>query len=330
MPKTVVVSFCEEACMNSYVSGLVSVVIPSYKRADLLAKAIETTLAQTYGHLELLVVDDNVKGDAYSRKLHEIIGSFKDKRLYLIEQEKHVNGAAARNAGIRAAKGEYIAFLDDDDYWEPQKLERQVALLSALDASWGAVSCMMRIYLQGRLICASLPYRDGAILLDLLTRKTSLGTGALLIRRTALDDSGYFDEALERHQDLQLFARLAAKYKIKLLRTYLHNREYKDAQNRPSPGQLQGIKTAYFRSIQDILDTLKPSELKKVYIMHDFECAYVFFKNGLRKEGLAKLLGVFRTPTTLYLALERSVRRIVGMKGKFLLQWKYGVGRAKW
>ena len=327
MQKTAMVDYCEEVRMNTYVPGLVSVVIPSYKRADLLAKAIETTLAQTYGNIELLVVDDNVKGDEYSRKLRDIIGGFRDKRLHLVEQEKHVNGAAARNAGIQMAKGEYIAFLDDDDFWEPQKLERQVALLSSLDASWGAVSCMMRIYLHGRLICSSLPYRDGAILLDLLTRKTSLGTGALLIRRTALDDSGYFDEALERHQDLQLFARLAAKYKIKLLRTYLHNREYKDAQNRPSPGKLKEIKAAYFRSVGDILDELKPSDLKKVYIMHDFESAYVFFKNGLRKEGLAKMMGVFRTPATFCLALERIVRRIAGTKGRFLLQRKYGVER---
>lgn len=316
--------------MNTYLPGLVSVVIPTYRRADLLVKAIGTTLAQTYGNLEVLVVDDNVKGDEYSRKLRDIIGGFQDKRLRLVEQEKHVNGAVARNAGIRAAKGEYIAFLDDDDYWEPQKLERQVEMLASLDAGWGAVSCLMRIYSHGRLICSSLPYRDGAILLDLLTRRTSMGTGALLIRRTALDDSGYFDEALDRHQDLQLFARLAAKYKIKLVRIYLHNREYKDAQNRPSPGRLKEIKAAYFRSIQDLLDKLKPSDLKKVYIMHDFECAYVFLKNGRAREGLWKMLGIFRSPSTLYLALERSVRRIVGTKGRFWLQRKYGAGRAKW
>lgn len=313
--------------MNNYIAGLVSVVTPTYRRADLLVKAIETTLAQTYRNIELLVVDDNVKGDEYSRKLREIIARFPDKRLHLVEQEKHVNGAAARNAGIRAAKGEYIAFLDDDDYWEPQKIERQVALLSSLDESWGAVSCLMRVYLHGRLLACAIPYRDGSILLDLLTRRTSMGTGALLIRRTALDDSGYFDESLDRHQDLQLFARLAEKYKIKLDRVYLHNREYKDGQNRPGPEQLQRIKAAYYHSIQDILDRLKPSDLRKVYIMHDFESAYVFFKNGFRKEGLAKMLGVFRTPSTLYLALERVARRIAGMKGKFLLQRKYGVER---
>lgn len=311
--------------MSNYVQGLVSVVIPTYKRADLLVKAIDTVLGQTYKDIELLVVNDNIKGDEYSQKLYEIINSYTDDRLHLVEQEKHINGAAARNAGIRVAKGEYIAFQDDDDYWEPQKIERQVKLLGSLDDSWGAVSCLMRIYSHEKLILSALPYRDGSILLDLLDRRTSMGTGALLIRRTALDDCGYFDEALKRHQDLQLFARLAAKYKIKLDRVYLHNRENKDNQNRPSVEQLKEIKSAYFHSIQDILDGLKPSDLKKVYIMHDFECAYAFLKNGNRKEGLQKLLGVFKSPYTFYLACERSVRRIIEKKGKNYLQRKYSL-----
>lgn len=314
--------------MGALIPGMVSVVIPTYKRAETLVKAIDTTLAQSYEDIEVLVVNDNTKGDDYSCALHAILARYPDKRLHLIEQDKHVNGAAARNAGIRQARGEFIAFLDDDDYWEPQKLERQVKLLSSLDTSWGAVSCLMRIYSHGRLISSSLPYRDGAILLDLLDRRTSMGTGALLIRRTALDDCGYFDESLERHQDLQLFARLAAKYKIKLDRAYLHNRENKDAQNRPSLEQLKGIKASYFRSIQDLLDTLPPSDLRKVYIMHDFECAYAFLKNGRVQEGLEKMFGIFKSPATVYLALERTLRRIAEAKGRFFLQRKYALSEA--
>jgi len=306
--------------MKEYVPGLVSVVIPTYKRADLLVKAIDTVLEQTYRNIELLIVNDNIKGDEYSLKLYDIINSYSDSRLQLVEQDKHINGAAARNAGIRVAKGEYIAFQDDDDYWEAEKIERQVKLLSELDENWGAVSCLMRIYSHDRLVLSALPYRDGEILMDILTRRTSMGTGALLIRRRALDECGYFDENLKRHQDLQLFARLAAKYKIKLDKVYLHNRENKDNQNRPSVEQLKEIKKAYFQSIQDILDGLKPAELKKVYIMHDFECAYAFLKNGYTQEGVKKLLGIFRSPYTLYLACERSVRRIVEKRLRFYLE----------
>ena len=311
--------------MSHYITGLVSVVIPTYKRADLLIKAISSVLGQTYRNIELLVVNDNEKGDDYSQKLYGIINNFKDDRLHLVEQEKHINGAAARNAGIRVAKGEFIAFQDDDDFWEPQKIEMQVKLLDSLDESWGAVSCLMRIYSHNNLIQSTLPYRDGKILLDLLDRKTSMGTGALLIRREALDNSGYFDESLKRHQDLQLFARLADKYKIKLIRFYLHNRENKDGQNRPSAEQLRDIKNAYFASIQDILDQFGLKNLKKIYAMHDFECAYAFIKSGKKAEGIKKFFGIFASPSTVGLAIEKTSRRIIETRLKKLLCKKYSL-----
>lgn len=309
--------------MAEYEKGLVSVVIPTYKRSDLLKKAIDSVLHQTYQKIQLLVVNDNPIGDVYSQALYALLSEYDDPRLRLVEQEKHINGAAARNAGIRQATGEYIAFQDDDDYWEPDKIERQVRLLSSLDASWGAVSCLARTYKNGELTLCALPYRSGEILMDVLTCQTSLETGAVLIRRSALDDSGYFDEHLKRHQDLQLFARLTEKYKVQLDPVYLHNRETKDGRNRPSADQLREIKQAYFSSIRDILDRLSSKDRERVYIMHDFECACVLIRNGQSKEGLRKFLGVCRTPRTLYMAIKRIAVRMIGQKCRYMLQKRY-------
>lgn len=309
--------------MAEYEKGLVSVVIPTYKRSDLLKKAIDSVLHQTYQKIQLLVVNDNPIGDVYSQALYALLSKYDDPRLRLVEQEKHINGAAARNAGIRQATGEYIAFQDDDDYWEPDKIERQVRLLSSLDASWGAVSCLARTYKNGELTLCALPYRSGEILMDVLTCQTSLETGAELIRRSALDESGYFDEHLKRHQDLQLFARLTEKYKVQLDPVYLHNRETKDGRNRPSADQLREIKQAYFSSIRDILDRLSTKDRERVYIMHDFECACVLIRNGQSKEGLRKFLGVCRTPRTLYMAIKRIAVRMIGQKCRYMLQRRY-------
>lgn len=311
--------------MARYEKGLVSVVIPTYKRSELLQKAIDSVLNQTYKNIQLIVVNDNIIGDEYSQELYKLIENIHDDRLIFLEQEKHINGAAARNVGIRRATGEYIAFQDDDDYWEPEKIERQVALLSSLDKTWGAVSCLMRIYSHEKLVLAHLPYRDGSILMDILDRRTSMGTGALLIRREALDDVGYFDEALMRHQDLQLFAALTAKYKVKLDRVYLHNRENKDAQNRPSADKLQAIKDAYFASIGYIMDTLTPAQRKRVRIMHDFECAYAFYRSGKKKDALKKAFGIFKSPITLYLAVERTVIRFLSKTFRNYYDRKYSV-----
>lgn len=294
-----------------YVKDLVSVVIPTYRRSDMLTRAVNSVLGQTYTNVECIVVNDNSVGDEHSQILYGNLKAYKnDPRFRFLEQEKHVNGAAARNVGIRAAKGEYIAFLDDDDYWEVEKLQLQTEWLKTHDESWGAVGCLSRRLLNGELQLASFPYRTGNILMDILCRRTGLGTGAVLMRRIVLDEAGYFDESLMRHQDLQLFACLAAKCKIGLVKKYLYNIEIRDTQNRPSPEKLKAIKEAYFTSIRDVMDSLTPVQRKRVHIMHNFESAYAFYRHGRKKEGAGMMLGVLKSPVTLYLAVERVAQRI--------------------
>ena len=311
-----------------YVKGLVSVVIPTYRRSDMLTRAIDSVLGQTYENVECIVVNDNIVGDEHSLVLYEKLKVYEsDPRFRFLEQEKHINGAAARNVGIRAAKGEYINFLDDDDYWELEKLKLQVDWLKAHDESWGAVGCLSRRLLNGELQIASLPYRTGNILMDILCRRTDLTTGAMLMRRKVLDEAGYFDESLMRHQDLQLFACLAAKCKIGLVKKYLYNIEVRDAQNRPDVEKLRMIKEAYFVSIADITDGLTPTQHKRMMIMHDFECAYAFIHGGKKADGLKKLFGIFKSPATLFLAAERVIVRLLGSKFRRYYNKKYSTVR---
>ena len=107
------------------VKGMVSCIIPTYRRSDSLIKAINSVLAQTYKNIEVIVVDDNDPDDKYSIMVQDKLATIKDERLRYIKQERHKNGAAARNTGIKASRGEYIAFLDDDE-WLPEKLEMQI------------------------------------------------------------------------------------------------------------------------------------------------------------------------------------------------------------
>lgn len=109
--------------MEAIDNNLVSCIIPSYKRTDTLRRAINSVLKQTYKNIEVLIVDDNFNGDEYSEQVRNIVVSFDNPRIRLISQPMHINGAEARNAGVRAAKGEYIAFLDDDDEWLSEKIE---------------------------------------------------------------------------------------------------------------------------------------------------------------------------------------------------------------
>src|SRR4030042_6253183 len=116
--------------MNNFVSqqiasGLVSVIIPTYNRADCVTKSIDSVLSQTYNDYEIIVVDDGSTDNT-----RQILQSYVDKCLIHYIYQDNAGCAAARNSGIRAAKGQWIAFLDSDDTWLPDKLAEQMQYLS--------------------------------------------------------------------------------------------------------------------------------------------------------------------------------------------------------
>ena len=115
-------------CQSPGEPGLVSVLIPTFNRAYILGKTIESVLAQTYQSLEIIVVDDGSTDDTRT-----LVATF-DSRVRYIYQE-NAGLAAARNAGLAAAQGEFIAFQDSDDLWLPWKLQAQVALMRRFPGS---------------------------------------------------------------------------------------------------------------------------------------------------------------------------------------------------
>ena len=118
---------------SKYIDGLVSVVIPMYNSAKYITPTIKSALNQTYKNIEVLVIDDCSKDNSV-----EVVNSIaqSDLRLHCIPQEKNQGAAVARNRGIKEAKGQYIAFLDSDDLWAEDKIEKQVALMKAKNAAF--------------------------------------------------------------------------------------------------------------------------------------------------------------------------------------------------
>jgi len=106
----------------------VSVIIPAFRRPGSLKRAIKSVLEQTFQDFEVIVVDDNNPGEIKTQT-HEIIQDFNDERLRYAPHEINKGNAVARNKGINLAKGEYVAFLDDDDFFLPQKLEEHINIL---------------------------------------------------------------------------------------------------------------------------------------------------------------------------------------------------------
>ena len=116
------------------VNPRVSVILPTYNRAQLIAQAIQSVLDQTYQDFELIIVDDGSKDET-----EEVVNSFDDERIRYARHEENKGANAARNTGIAMARGEYIAFQDSDDKWLPEKLERQMRIFLITSTDIGVV-----------------------------------------------------------------------------------------------------------------------------------------------------------------------------------------------
>lgn len=189
-------------------NGRVSVVLPTYNRATLVGRAIDSALSQTAAELcEIIVVDDGSTDNTA-----EVVAAYGSRVRYL--RQPNAGVSAARNAGIAASTGEFIAFLDSDDLWEPDKIERQLAALRR----WPEA-----VLVGGR---AADRFADGSVRLHPLPRITLdepmdlfpallqtnfLATLTVMVRRVALAGMELFPEDVQRFEDYHLWVRLACR-----------------------------------------------------------------------------------------------------------------------
>lgn len=296
--------------MAEYIKGLVSVVIPTYKRSKMLTRAIESVLNQTYADLELLLVNDNDPDDAFTTEIKNRIQKYKnDSRLHFILQEKHINGAVARNVGIKQAKGEYVAFLDDDDWWESNKLEEQVKALEKLPEDYGVVSCKVKRWKDGKCFECQPLYPNGYVYKKVLMLAAQYTTATLVFRHNDLDKAGYFDEKLLRHQDLQLLVDFTHQYKMFVVDQYLHNTDVSDASNRPDATKLIEAKKAFFQSVAPVIETLTPAEKKQVKVMHNAEVGYIHLKNKETAKAIPCFLSLLTSPTAFRYEIKKVMEK---------------------
>ena len=203
----------EKTCQGQWMSeeykpGLVSVIIPTYNRADLVGRAIQSVLDQTYQNYEIIVVDDDSQDNT-----REVVERFTDKRVRYIHLEKNMGAGAARNKGIKASRGKYIGFQDSDDEWLPEKLRKQINILDSSASTVGYVySDMWQVDLNGgEQYWPSPTIVQGKIIneqsLDYQVRR--LGIQTTLIRRECFEKVGVFDENFPRLIDLEFFLRLS-------------------------------------------------------------------------------------------------------------------------
>lgn len=189
----------------------ISVIIPTFNRAHLVGRAISSVLFQTFENYEILVVDDGSTDS--TGKVVEQFGS----RIKYIPLESNRGVSAARNAGIRESSSSYIAFLDSDDYWLPEKLSSQMRffrhnpeiLICQTEELW---------IRRGRRVNPGKIHRkpSGHIFSPSL-KMCLVSPSAVMMNRSLLDEAGLFDESLPACEDYDLWLRIASRYPIPLI-----------------------------------------------------------------------------------------------------------------
>jgi glycosyltransferase involved in cell wall biosynthesis len=202
-------------------SELVSVIIPTYKRAHILPRAIRSVLNQTYSNLELIIVDDGSKDNT-----SEAVSGIIDNRIRYIEFSENKGLSLARNTGLRAAHGEFIAFLDDDDEWMPNKLGSSLDVFRKNQGSDIGL-----VYTNGYLVkkdkksiffkdtrLSRIVYTDAQRQKNIFpTSISSPGPPFWMISRKVFSEIGYFDESMRNWEDVDFFVRVASVFDVYFL-----------------------------------------------------------------------------------------------------------------
>lgn len=205
---------------------LVSVVMPVYNGATYLSRAIESVLAQSYSHWELIAVDDCSTDDS----LQVLEGYSSDPRIVILRNPANAGVAASRNRALAQSRGRYVTFLDQDDEWLPRKLELQVAAIAAhpevglLHAEYVRIDPLGELMGGARGLPASrfgdpdAPIEVKDVFAEIFI-SNDIQPLTSMIPRAVLDDVGHFDTSLRGTDDYELWLRIALRYPVAHLRT---------------------------------------------------------------------------------------------------------------
>lgn len=267
---------------------IVSVIVPVYNRAHYVAETIESILAQTYKNIELILINDG-STDSSLIVLQEYQRRHPDK-VVIVDQENQ-GQIAARNNGIKKAKGEFIAFLDSDDLWYPEKLELQLPYLKNDVAL--VYSAIENIDQNGTVL--NQEYCDESLVSDMyaaLLVQNRMTGGSVVVTKRALDDVGLFDPEFKAAENWDLWLRICRKYRAALVNKVL-------VKYRIHPGNMSANHQLMLEAKEKILHKHGSPEPKDLLLLKALTLA---------KADLAYRYGLYYASTGDYVKARQSFR----------------------
>lgn len=299
---------------------LVSVIIPTYKRADTLPRAINSVLNQTYKRVEIIVVDDNDPSTLYRKNTENIMKQYENNiNVHYVKHEKNKNGSAARNTGIRKSIGEYIMFLDDDDEFLPEKIDAQVEFFEKRDETWGACYTNYIRKKNGKIIVRGSEKREGYLLKEELMRNLFVHAGSnLMIRRSVVEEVKGFDESFVRNQDIEFLSRILINYKlgyIDVTGLVVHAHDFVQSQK-----SFEEITEDYRIKFATIIEKLSDIDKVKVNNMLNLQLfRYYITTSNMRKKAIQQIKNkdirlVLTTRYLIHLIVRKFSKKAYGFK----------------
>ena len=265
---------------------LVSVIIPTYNRAYLLPKAVESVLSQTFKDIELIVIDD-----ASTDYTPELIRRYIEKSsipIFYWKNKERLGPAASRNIGIKLAKGKFIAFLDSDDWFLPAKLEKQVEFFWK-NPSYYLVQTEERWYKQGRRIFPKKIHRKAkGYFFHRAVRLCVVSMSTVMVKKELFKEVGLFDPAFPVCEDYEFWLRVSLKFPVGLIEEELVEKDG------GRPDQLSATKGLdYYRTLalikifKNYFSELTP-EQKLLLYREACRKFRIFFKGALKYGNLGR------------------------------------------
>lgn len=261
----------------------VSVILPTYNRAHLIKGSLQSVLDQSYRDFEVIVVDDGSTDNT-----EEVIRGFKDNRIRYIRCNNNRGASAARNTGLQACRGKYVAFIDSDDIWKKDKLKKQVDVFLSSPAEVGVV--YTALWHNRKQICSSIYIhkKDGDLHEYLLHGPFFIIPSVAMIRKDCFKLSGTFDERLKTHGDWDLMIRISKHYHFRFIDEPLVIKyTYDDNISNNIRNAISG-REAVLRKYRKDFRRIKPL----LYNIH-FDFGYFLYTKGARLRSLKYFIKAF-------------------------------------